>query len=218
MRSAATVASQSQSSKLITSAQKCFKLACRGCGAWENSHKELEPLQITMFKLTWLSYQIIELSNLLSSFLQELFIGHTIQDQEPAIIHYFDFSWFSFPDFAAGWALSVPLLNRQVRVKVFFFFFKKTNKTVFLPRFKFCGNLLKQKFPSFSLVTRTLFSTKVYQRHIRQNLRSGTTKRIIFTEYLFERSWLRSVQTWQACPRKGLSWNEEMFTRSVYTR
>ena len=125
MRSAATVASQSQSSKLITSARKCFKLACRGCGAWENSHKELEPLQITMFKLTWLSYQIIELSNLLSSFLQELFIGHAIQDQEPAIIHYFDFSWFSFPDFAAGWALSVPLLNRQVRVKVFFFFNEK---------------------------------------------------------------------------------------------
>ena len=68
IRSAATVGSQSQSSKLITSARKCFKLACRGCGAWENSHKELEPLQITMFKLTWLSYQITELSNLLSSF------------------------------------------------------------------------------------------------------------------------------------------------------
>ncbi|CAH3110996.1 unnamed protein product [Porites lobata] len=61
---------------------------------------------------------------------KELFIGHAIQDQEPAIIHYFDFSWFSFPDFAAGWALSVPLLNRQVRFKVFFFYEKKTNKAV----------------------------------------------------------------------------------------
>ena len=49
IRSAATVGSQSQSGKLITSARKCFKLACRGCGAWENSHKEREPLQITMF-------------------------------------------------------------------------------------------------------------------------------------------------------------------------
>ena len=49
IRSAATVDSQSQSSQLITSARKCFKLACRGCGAWQNSHKELEPLQITMF-------------------------------------------------------------------------------------------------------------------------------------------------------------------------
>ena len=111
-----------------------------------------------------------------------------------------------------------PYWTGKLDSKFFFFLEKKTSKAVFLPRLKFCGNLLKQKFPSFSLVTRTLFSTKVYQRHIRQDLRSGTTKRIIFTEYLFERSWLRSVQTWQACPRKGLSWNEEMFTRSVYTR
>ena len=85
------------------------------------------------------------------------------------IIHHFAFhqdpSQFSFPDFAAGWALSVPLLNRQVRFKVFFelFFEKKTDKAVFLPRLKLCGNLLKQKFPSFSLVTRILFSTKVYR-------------------------------------------------------
>lgn len=51
---------------------------------------------------------------------QELFLGHAIQDQEAAIIHHFAFyqdpSQFSFPDFAAGWALSVPLLNRQVRI------------------------------------------------------------------------------------------------------
>ena len=56
-------------------------------------------------------------------------------------------------------------------------------------------NLLKQKFPSLSLVTRIIFSTTVYQRHIRQDLRSGTTKRIISTEYLFERSYLLPVQT-----------------------
>jgi len=51
---------------------------------------------------------------------QELFLGHAIQDQQAAIIHHFAFyqdpSQFSFPDFAAGWALSVPLLNRQVRI------------------------------------------------------------------------------------------------------
>ena len=41
IRSAAMQASQSQSSKLITSARKCFKLACRGFHVWENSHKEL---------------------------------------------------------------------------------------------------------------------------------------------------------------------------------
>lgn len=47
---------------------------------------------------------------------KELFLGHAIQDQQAAIIHHFAFyqdpSQFSFPDFAAGWALSVPLLNR----------------------------------------------------------------------------------------------------------
>ncbi|XP_068678836.1 beta-1,3-glucosyltransferase-like isoform X2 [Montipora foliosa] len=46
---------------------------------------------------------------------KELFLGHAIQDQQAAIIHHFAFyedpSQFSFPDFAAGWALSVPLLN-----------------------------------------------------------------------------------------------------------
>ena len=51
---------------------------------------------------------------------QELFLGHAIQDQQAAIIHHFAFyqdpSQFSFPDFAAGWALSVPLLNRQVGI------------------------------------------------------------------------------------------------------
>ena len=51
---------------------------------------------------------------------QELFLGHAIQDQQAAIIHHFAFyqdpSQFSFPDFAAGWALSVPLLYRQVGI------------------------------------------------------------------------------------------------------
>lgn len=52
-------------------------------------------------------------------FHQEMFLGHAIQDKQPAIIHHFAFhqdpSQFSFPDFAAGWALSVQLLNRQVK-------------------------------------------------------------------------------------------------------
>ena len=77
-----------------------------------------------------------------------------------------------------------PYWTGKLDSKFFFLFLeKKTNKAVFLPGRKFCGNLLKQKFPSFSLVTRILFSsTKVYQRHIRQDRRSGTTKRIISTE------------------------------------
>ncbi|KAJ7387327.1 fucose metabolic process [Desmophyllum pertusum] len=47
---------------------------------------------------------------------KEMFLGHAIQDKQAAIIHHFAFhqdpSQFSFPDFAAGWAVSVPLLNR----------------------------------------------------------------------------------------------------------
>ena len=89
-----------------------------------------------------ITYQLIELSNLLSSFWQELFIGHAIQDQQPVIIHHFAFhqdpSQFSFPDFAAGWALSVPLLNRQVKVKEFLFYFlKKRQKQFFFPHANF---------------------------------------------------------------------------------
>ncbi|EDO41359.1 predicted protein [Nematostella vectensis] len=46
---------------------------------------------------------------------KELFLGHAIQDPRPAIIHHFAFvedpSQFSFPDFAAGWAISIPLLK-----------------------------------------------------------------------------------------------------------
>ena len=93
----------------------------------------------------------MELSNLLSSFWQELFIGHAIQDQQPVIIHHFAFhqdpSQFSFPDFAAGWALSVPLLNRQVKVKDWFFlFFEKKTKAVFLPGCKFCVTFWNRNF------------------------------------------------------------------------
>ena len=61
-----------------------------------------------------------------------------MQDQQPVIIHHFAFhqdpSQFSFPDFAAGWALSVPLLDRQVKVKdCFFYFLKKRQKQFFFP-------------------------------------------------------------------------------------
>ena len=89
-----------------------------------------------------ITYQLIELSYLLSSFWQELFIGHAIQDQQPVIIHHFAFhqdpSQFSFPDFAAGWALSVPLLNRQVKVKEsLFYFLKKGQKQFFFPHANF---------------------------------------------------------------------------------
>eukprot|EP00794_Sanderia_malayensis_P014191 gene14191-15671_t len=44
---------------------------------------------------------------------KEVFLGHALTDTEPAIIHHFaffqDVSVFSFPDFAAGWAMSASL-------------------------------------------------------------------------------------------------------------
>ena len=47
---------------------------------------------------------------------QDFFLGHALQDPQPAIIHHFAFhedtSKFSFPDFSAGWAISSGLLKR----------------------------------------------------------------------------------------------------------
>ncbi|XP_046840897.1 beta-1,3-glucosyltransferase-like isoform X2 [Xenia sp. Carnegie-2017] len=47
---------------------------------------------------------------------EEHFLGHALQDPQPAIIHHFAFyedpSKFSFPDFSAGWAMSSALLKR----------------------------------------------------------------------------------------------------------
>ncbi|XP_066917014.1 beta-1,3-glucosyltransferase-like [Clytia hemisphaerica] len=43
------------------------------------------------------------------------FLGHGLHDSEPSIIHHFafhnDLKSFKFPDFDAGWALSMPLVN-----------------------------------------------------------------------------------------------------------
>lgn len=48
--------------------------------------------------------------------LQELFLGKALHDDESTIIHHYAFAEnptiFKFPDFAAGWALSMPLVNK----------------------------------------------------------------------------------------------------------
>lgn len=50
---------------------------------------------------------------------QEWFLGHGLVDHEPAIIHHFAFhqnlSGFKFPDFDAGWAMSMSLVKRLVK-------------------------------------------------------------------------------------------------------
>lgn len=49
---------------------------------------------------------------------QEWFLGKPLRDSEASIIHHYAFAEdpasFSYPDPAAGWALSVPLLRRFV--------------------------------------------------------------------------------------------------------
>uniref|UniRef100_A0A8B9UHG9 Beta 3-glucosyltransferase n=1 Tax=Anas zonorhyncha TaxID=75864 RepID=A0A8B9UHG9_9AVES len=48
--------------------------------------------------------------------LQEWFLGKALYDEESTIIHHYAFAEnptvFKFPDFAAGWALSIPLVNK----------------------------------------------------------------------------------------------------------
>ena len=50
---------------------------------------------------------------------KDFFLGHALQDPQPAIIHHFAFhedtSKFSFPDFSAGWAISSALLKRLAK-------------------------------------------------------------------------------------------------------
>ncbi|KAI4874589.1 hypothetical protein NFI96_000026 [Prochilodus magdalenae] len=47
---------------------------------------------------------------------REWFLGKPLHDDESTIIHHYAFaenpSAFKYPDFSAGWALSVPLINR----------------------------------------------------------------------------------------------------------
>ena len=44
---------------------------------------------------------------------QDWFIGHELRDKEPTIIHHFTSpDKLTFPDFAAGVFLSMPLINK----------------------------------------------------------------------------------------------------------
>ena len=49
---------------------------------------------------------------------QEWFLGKPLHDQESTIIHHYAFAenppQFKYPDFSAGWALSVSLVQRYV--------------------------------------------------------------------------------------------------------
>nr|XP_054384608.1 beta-1,3-glucosyltransferase isoform X4 [Pongo abelii] len=50
---------------------------------------------------------------------QEWFLGKALHDEEATIIHHYAFSEnptvFKYPDFAAGWALSIPLVNKLTK-------------------------------------------------------------------------------------------------------
>ena len=138
------------------------------------------------------------------------------------IIHHFAFhqdpSQFSFPDFAAGWALSIPLLNRQVRVKEFFYFLKKRQKQFFFPHTNFAYNLLKQKSPSFSLVTRSIFSTAVYRGILDRILEVGPRNES-FPRNICSRGLSYVPSRLDGRARKTVyEMRKTLFTRSVHTR
>ena len=138
------------------------------------------------------------------------------------IIHHFAFhqdpSQFSFPDFAAGWALSVPLLNRQVRVKEFFNFLKKRQKQFFFPHTNFAYNLLKQKCPSFSLVTRSIFSTAVYRGILDRILEVGPRNES-FPRNICSRGLSYVPSRLDGRARKTVyEMRKTLFTRSVHSR
>ncbi|XP_065434901.1 beta-1,3-glucosyltransferase-like isoform X3 [Chrysemys picta bellii] len=62
--------------------------------------------------------QIVKLLETLRRFdkSKEWFLGKALYDEESTIIHHYAFAEnptvFKFPDFAAGWALSIPLVNK----------------------------------------------------------------------------------------------------------
>ncbi|XP_046765835.1 beta-1,3-glucosyltransferase isoform X2 [Gallus gallus] len=62
--------------------------------------------------------QVVKLLEILRRFdtSKEWFLGKALYDEESTIIHHYAFAEnptvFKFPDFAAGWALSIPLVNK----------------------------------------------------------------------------------------------------------
>uniref|UniRef100_A0A8C8SPF5 Beta 3-glucosyltransferase n=1 Tax=Pelusios castaneus TaxID=367368 RepID=A0A8C8SPF5_9SAUR len=65
--------------------------------------------------------QIVKLLETLRRFdkSEEWFLGKALYDEESTIIHHYAFAEnptvFKFPDFAAGWALSIPLVNKLAK-------------------------------------------------------------------------------------------------------
>ncbi|XP_051489649.1 beta-1,3-glucosyltransferase isoform X3 [Apus apus] len=65
--------------------------------------------------------QVVKLLETLGRFdgSKEWFLGKALYDEESTIIHHYAFAEnptvFKFPDFAAGWALSIPLVNKLAK-------------------------------------------------------------------------------------------------------
>ncbi|OPJ81081.1 beta-1,3-glucosyltransferase [Patagioenas fasciata monilis] len=65
--------------------------------------------------------QVVKLLEVLGRFdmSKEWFLGKALYDEESTIIHHYAFAEnptvFKFPDFAAGWALSIPLVNKLAK-------------------------------------------------------------------------------------------------------
>lgn len=77
---------------------------------WESPSQDVKSLVLCML------HNFLKLDNSVFLLLQDFFLGKALHDDESTIIHHYAFAEnpavFKFPDFAAGWALSIPLVNK----------------------------------------------------------------------------------------------------------
>lgn len=84
--------------KRCVARQRARRPPCKAAASW--SHQCVELINAALSRCVW----------------QEWFLGKPLHDSEASIVHHYAFSEdpasFSYPDPAAGWALSMPLLHR----------------------------------------------------------------------------------------------------------
>ena len=99
-----------------------------------------------------------------------------------------------------------------------FFIFWKRDKSGFFSRTQILRNLLKQKFPSFSLVTRIIFSTTVY-RGISDRTLEVRPRNESFPRNICSRGLSFFPSRFDGRARKTVyEMSKTLFTRSVHTR
>lgn len=93
--------------------------------------------------------------------MQDIYLGYPLRDSEATIIHHFAFfenpSWFLYPLFRAGVAISVPLLKKWVPYK------SEEKKRV--KNLKMLEKHKHQTFPILSFFECTVHTSKLHPKH-----------------------------------------------------